>query len=259
MAKMYLYMFWIFVSAVFVALALPVRAQDTESQSLEDFTIGLAHDVVQITTGFTGASMTVFGTKPEGTLPVIVIEGPKRDVVVRRKENIAGIWLNTNAMTFKNVPTFYEHAGLLEAEDRLPDEVRRKEHLGLNYMNLVPKNRDENQIELLRFREALFQLKQTQGVFSIGSHQIENLSNRLFKTEFELPANISRGRYTVHGYLIKGNRIIARETAQFEVRQEGLAAEVFLYAQDQSFFYAIFGVLIATFLGWGATQVLRRD
>ncbi|TIP64839.1 MAG: TIGR02186 family protein, partial [Mesorhizobium sp.] len=73
-------------------------------------------DHVSITAGFSGADLTIFGSL-ENADPrvarqgrydiVVVLEGPARKVVVRRKDRVLGIWINLESETFKNVPVSY--------------------------------------------------------------------------------------------------------------------------------------------------------
>ncbi|MGO4836000.1 TIGR02186 family protein, partial [Rhizobiaceae sp. 2RAB30] len=88
-------------------------AQDTFPETIE---IGLSTDKVAITADFTGADLTIFGAldnadpliSRQGRYDVIVVlEGPARPVVVRRKDRILGMWINAESETFVNVPVSY--------------------------------------------------------------------------------------------------------------------------------------------------------
>ena len=93
------------------SMALPARAQDDARP--ETIEIGLSTDSVAITSNFAGADLTIFGALDnadplvarQGRYDVIVVlEGPARPVVVRRKNRILGMWINTESLTFVNVP-----------------------------------------------------------------------------------------------------------------------------------------------------------
>ena len=93
-----------------VAATQPLAAQDANPESIQ---IGLSTDHVVLTAGFSGADLTIFGAL-ENTDPllarqgrydvVVVLEGPARQVVVRRKDRVLGMWINTRSETFVNVP-----------------------------------------------------------------------------------------------------------------------------------------------------------
>jgi uncharacterized protein (TIGR02186 family) len=67
----------------------------------------LSSHLIAITTGFTGASVILFGaTEGRGDI-IAVVRGPEREVKVWRKGKVAGIWVNAESVTFSNVPSFY--------------------------------------------------------------------------------------------------------------------------------------------------------
>ncbi|HXM84370.1 MAG TPA: TIGR02186 family protein, partial [Stellaceae bacterium] len=67
----------------------------------------LSSHLIAITTGFTGASVVLFGATDGPGDVVIVVRGPERDMVVRHKSHFAGIWINTRQVTFSGVPSYY--------------------------------------------------------------------------------------------------------------------------------------------------------
>jgi hypothetical protein len=96
-----------FLAAAFATL-LPasVRAQQIVS--------ALSESVISINTNFKGTELTVFGAVtspsrsrfPEQDI-VVVIRGPTEAVSVHRKERVAGMWINKDALRFESVPGFY--------------------------------------------------------------------------------------------------------------------------------------------------------
>jgi len=66
----------------------------------------LSSHLIAITTGFTGASVVLFGaTEGRGDI-ITVVRGPEREMTVWRKGKVAGIWVNAEAVVFGNVPSF---------------------------------------------------------------------------------------------------------------------------------------------------------
>ena len=72
-----------------------------------------------ITSEFAGTNLTIFGaldnidtfTARQGRYDVVVVlEGPARPVVVRRKSRVFGVWINTRSETFVSVPASYSLA-----------------------------------------------------------------------------------------------------------------------------------------------------
>ena len=68
---------------------------------------------VGITSSFTGTEIIVFGAIANAREPksdedeydvVVIVEGVGSKVVARRKSNVGGIWVNTEARNFRHIP-----------------------------------------------------------------------------------------------------------------------------------------------------------
>ena len=91
---------WYFgLVALILFWAAPARA--------EALVADLTNHLIAITTGFTGASVVLFGAIDGPGDVVVVVRGPDREMTVRRKRRIAGIWVNSQEVIFANVPSFY--------------------------------------------------------------------------------------------------------------------------------------------------------
>ena len=89
------------VWVILVALAAPARA------ATDTLVADLSQHLVAITTGFAGANVLLFGAIEGKGDVVVIVRGPERPVVMRRKSRILGVWINTARMTFQRVPSFY--------------------------------------------------------------------------------------------------------------------------------------------------------
>src|SRR3954470_2339195 len=70
----------------------------------------LSSHLVAITTGFTGASVLLFGaTNGPGDI-AIVIHGPAKDIAVRRMARLGPIWVNAKSVMLHDAPTYYRMA-----------------------------------------------------------------------------------------------------------------------------------------------------
>ena len=76
----------------------------------ESLVADLTSHLIAITTGFTGASVVLFGATDGPADVVVAVRGPDRQIMVRRKSRVAGIWVNTEELIFANVPSFYAMA-----------------------------------------------------------------------------------------------------------------------------------------------------
>ncbi|TIU73272.1 MAG: TIGR02186 family protein, partial [Mesorhizobium sp.] len=57
---------------------------------------------------------------------VVVLEGPPRPVVVRRKDRVLGVWINLDSETFENVPVSYSVATTRPLQD-IADPAKYKQ------------------------------------------------------------------------------------------------------------------------------------
>ena len=93
---------------------------------------------VSVTSSFNGTEIVIFGAVDNSQQPsaesgyydvVIVVEGVPGRVVARRKNNVAGLWLNTSSATFDAVPSYYAVASTRPARrDRLGGVPRLARH-----------------------------------------------------------------------------------------------------------------------------------
>src|SRR6516162_2327558 len=88
----------------FCLAALVLLSASAHGQAL---VADLTNHLIAITTGFTGASVVLFGATDGPGDVAVVVQGPDREITVRRKRRIAGIWVNSHEVTFANVPSFY--------------------------------------------------------------------------------------------------------------------------------------------------------
>src|SRR5690348_11961628 len=70
---------------------------------------------VMITQSFTGLDLVLFGTverdaatvqRRSGYDLVVTVSGPRESFVTRRKERVAGIWVNADSRSFIEVPSY---------------------------------------------------------------------------------------------------------------------------------------------------------
>lgn len=234
----------VLVFAALLFISFPALAQ------VKNLTVDLAENHVDITTGFTGARLVLFGERKEDGDIAVVIRGPERTMVVRRKENVIGTWINRRSMKFRNVPLYYDFAvSRPEAALAKPEEL--KEHgIGLNALYFDPDTEREDPEFLQNFREALVRNKQARGLFPLKGKEVTFLSSDLFRASFYLPSNVPTGNYQVYTFLIKDGQIMERRATELRVAQVGFGARVFEFAQTRSLSYGLLCVFIAVAAGW---------
>ena len=243
---------FVLIAAV-VFIGLPVYAQDNM------LTVDLAQDYVDITTGFDGAQLSLFGVKKQGGQVAVVIKGPSKDALVRKKQSVGGIWMNSASIRFEDVPQFYDFA-LSDAEENILSEAARKEAgIGFAYLKYDPEDEKTKAEEKEVFQRALVRNRQTDGLFPLEARKIIFLSDTFFKTEFYVPPNVPTGQYVIETFLIEGQKIVDRRTTNVKVAQVGFSSVIYRFANEYSMAYALGIVLIAVLAGWLSNAVRRHN
>ena len=70
---------------------------------------------------------------------IVVLEGPPRPVVVRRKDRILGMWINIESTTFVNVPMSYSVATTRAPQDITDPKIYRQLSLGADRSTCSPR------------------------------------------------------------------------------------------------------------------------
>ena len=245
-----------FVLLAFVIMCgLTPKAYAFDSDLL---TIGLADDTVQITTGFNGSRLTIFGVKREQGDLAIVVRGPERRVTVRRKGQSLGMWRNVDDMRFRNVPSYYDFAMSGVEREIAPAILRREYGIGVDSLNFDALGRN-TEAEIRTFREALIRNKQMHGHFALEPEKITFLSDEFFRVDFDIPADVPTGRYTIMTYLFQDGRAVGERKTDLRIGQVGFSASVYRFAHNNSLMYGIAAVLMALFAGWLVNLFFRKE
>ena len=222
-------------------------------------TVDVAEERVDITTGFNGASLTVFGEASKKGKIAIVLRGPDEDVVVRKKKRVLGTWMNRHSVHYEDVPLFYDFA-LSDAEKNFLDRAgRKKEGIGFAALKFEPKGDKLDAETNKAFQQALIRNKRDIDLFPDGSKRVHFLSDSFFRTQFYLPANVSPGIYIIETFLIDDGAVMAKAVNYVNVEHVGFSATVYRFAQSFSLAYAMVIVLIAVVAGWLSNAVRRND
>jgi len=242
------------VLLVCITLVQPVLAKESV------LTVDLAESNVDISTGFDGARLALFGVKGKDGHVAVVIKGPAKDALVRKKQSVAGVWMNRDALRYKDVPQFYDYA-LSDAEGNiLNPDLRKDAGIGFEALKFSPHDSEDIKPEALKaFQQALVRNKQASGLFPIEPKDIVFLSDTFFKTEFYVPSNVPTGDFTIETFLIDGERIIDRNVTNVRVAQVGFSSAVDAFADSYSFLYAMVIVFIAVVAGWLSNAVRRNN
>ena len=241
---------------VFAFASWPAAAAQNDHAGM--LTIDLADDHVDITTGFNGARLALFGVKEHEGDIAIVIEGPDKEMVVRRKSQIFGMWMNTESVVFRHVPAYYDFALSAGEKNLAGPEILRAEGIGLDSLTFDHKGR-EKPATVETFKEALIRNKQGQGLFPLDSKDIYFLNGDFFRANFYLPADVPTGDYTIRTFLFDKGKLIGRRDVRLRVAQVGFNARLYHFAFRSGLLYGVVAVFLAVFTGWAAYMFWRKE
>lgn len=241
----------------------PVPAPNPES-----IQIGLSTDRISISSDFSGADLTIFGALDnadpqihrQGRYDVIVVlEGPSRPIVVRRKDRILGVWVNTQSQTFVNVPVSYSVATTRVLQDITDPINYRQLALGADNIYIEPLDRTVGQTTIKEFEGALRALKKTRGLYSERIGGVQFLTQSLFRATLTLAPNVPVGTHKARAFLFRNGVFIKENSAQLAILKAGFEQSVYRYAHDYSTLYGLFAVFLAVVTGWLGRLIFRRD
>ncbi len=215
----------------------------------------LATDIINIDARFTGLNILLFGTRTEGGDIVVVVRGPEKSYIVRKKEPVFGMWMNQKSVIFHNVNDFYAIAATRPLEKIKNDYLLENLDIGTDTLNF--KTDSSNGVKE-EFREALILGKEKLKLFSSEVKKITIWGETLFRTTLRFPANIPGGIYTAEIYLFSDGQLMSFQTVPIEVSKIGFEAFVSDLAHKRPLVYGGMSVIIAVVSGWLATILFRR-
>lgn len=242
-----------------LTLAGPAAAQDDPPRGI---VAALSQNRVSITADFSGSQIFVFGAikgaAPDGAKleVVLAIAGPSAPVKVRKKERVAGIWVNRDEVLVDEAPSFYAVAstGPLDEVLSYTDDLRHR--IGINH--LVRLIGAPAQIEAPEaFREAVIRLRRAEGLYVELPGIIRTVEDTLFAVDIQLPANLVEGDYTARVFLLRDRQVADVFETDIAVRKVGLERWIFALSRERPAVYGLLSIVVALLAGWGASEAFR--
>lgn len=249
----------------FLALAL-LAAQPAWAERL---VFEPSSESVEINSNFSGTTITVYGTveRDAGTVGrggeyeiAILLIGPERAVVTRRKDRVAGIWVNRDARTY-HAPSFYAVATTRPIAEMASPAVLKTAQVGLDALilpEIVPGG-----VEVLAgtvsFRDAYLRLRRREGLYAEYPGAVRRLGQNLWSVTLPIPAEVPVGDYKVRTVLFADGSPLAEHVSDFRVVKTGFEQQVADLAAYRSVIYGLISVIVSLFTGWLGGVLFRRD
>lgn len=216
----------------------------------------LVVDQIDITTGFNGATLEIYGVKDPKTDVVIVLRGPDKDMLVRKKAKTRAGWRYAQDVLFQNLPSYYRGVSSADPADILPKTVRQKYMLGLDTLTFKTEGVQSAQ-SLSLFKTAYVRTQIKEHFLARKFQAIETMGPRFFKAKFDVPHNVPVGIYIVQVFAVRGGKIVGTQWHDLYVSQVGVNAHIHGFAKSSPFFYGIVCVFLAILAGWISNRLKR--
>ena len=239
------------IAVLALAVALPAFAEPVDAD--------LWRREITIDSGFTGTDELLFGAVDRKGDLIIVVRGPDQRVVVRRKDRVAGVWMNRDKIEFDGVPAFYAVASSRPLDEIAPPSVLARLQIGLDSLRPTPLT-SRPAAEVARFRDALLKNRVRDGLYSDQTGRLEFLSDRLFRMPLHFPANVPEGTYRARFILFRNGEMVGETPRELElpVRKVGFEARIDRLARQSPAYYGFTAIIIALFAGWVAARVFDK-
>ncbi|MEO7053725.1 MAG: TIGR02186 family protein [Rhizomicrobium sp.] len=239
----------------FLLAATPASAQQLVS--------GISQDLIQITSTYRGSDIVVFGAiegQPAGEprTPrdiVVVVRGPEADITVRRRDRVAGIWINHDAAKLSGMPSYYFLASSRPLKAIAPQSALT--HYSIGLQNLQP-DAVHSHHDYEPFRQAALRHLTKDRLYTEAAGGVEFLSETLFRAHVPVPAGVTRGQYKVEVYLFRDGEVQSAQSTPLFIDQTGLERRLYNFAHNQPFGYGLAAVVMAVIMGWISSLLFRR-
>ena len=244
------------IMAWLAATAMATQAAAEEHE--EPLLIALSTQSIEIDSSFAGTSILLFGATDVAGDVVIAVRGPEEPVVVRRKRRSAGVWVNREAIAFRNVPGFYVVAASGPLEEIAPAELLDRAQLGSDRLLLEAIWFDTSG-DADEFRAALHRHRERDSLYRSELGIVEFIDERLFRTTIELPANVPTGDYLVEARLMVDGEVASARSAAFSIEKGGFSAEISAFAHEDEALYGVVAIALALVAGWLGSFAFRKS
>lgn len=225
---------------------------------------------VAVTSSFTGTEIVVFGaidnarhltSNEEQYEIVITLEGARQRLVARRKSNVTGIWVNTESVTFADVPSYYAIASTRPLDEIADPIVLRQRDIGFEQIPMQPERgwaTGLSTADLRKFKSAVIRLKRKERLYVDSEFGVRFVGRNLFRATIDLPANVPVGPLATRVFLFRNGQLIDTFESRVQLAREGIERYLYDFAFSYPMLYGIAAVMIAIGAGLAASSIFQR-
>ncbi len=212
---------------------------------------------IDIDAKFTGKELLLYGARVEAGNIVIVVRGPESRFVVRKKERVAGVWINTQNVKFGKVPQFYRIASSRKLTELEAEQLFKAMGIGSDTIEFGGKL-SSSEVNLKDFQEALIKEMQGNDLFDFEVLNLPLLEGTLFRLRIDFPAKIPEGVYTAEIYSFNEGQLQGMQSIPISAKKVGVEAFIYNAAHEYPAVYGLLAVVLAVAMGWVAGRLFRK-
>jgi len=225
---------------------------------------------IAVTSGFSGTKIVIFGAvnRPFPLAPdpsvydvIVAVEGKSEPLIVRKKSNVFGLWINLGSLRFESTPSYYTMASTRPISQIADGSVLERHQIGFEHVNMTLSRNAlgiRSRKEITQYQKAVIRLKRKAHLYQQQDHGVKFIGKSLFRSSFDLPADVPVGPLKASIYLFRDGNLLAQFTSHVELRREGLQRWLYDMAFNYPLFYGLMAVFFATIAGLTASAVFRR-
>lgn len=227
----------------------------------EELVTTIAPELISISSSYSGGSVVAFGAiQPDAgrSRPydvVVTVTGPRQSVVARRKERVAGVWLNQAGHTFQDIPSFLGIFANRPFDAIASADAPHQHRFGLARALVAETGAHENDPYLAN----LIKIRTDEKLYAEEPNGVTFLSPTAFRVDIPLPQSVITGDYRVEFKVFSNGRPLLQKVSGFRVAKVGVEEFVIRASTDYSLLYGLATTLTALMMGWMASIVFRKD
>jgi uncharacterized protein (TIGR02186 family) len=211
---------------------------------------------IAIDSGFNGTDILLFGARNDAGDIAVVIRGPEISYTVRKKEKVAGIWVNREKIELRHTRGYYSVAASRPLDEIYNDKLLNT--LGIGIDNIHWHIDAANDINTDNFVDAFVKNKKQSQLYQPTLKSVNFIGDTLFRALIHFPETIPKGIYSAEVYLFSDGALVGMQTTPLEVYKTGADAFIYDLAHHYPVLYGLLAIALALLAGWLAGAVFRK-
>ena len=230
----------------------------------------LSQHVIEITSQFSGSELLLFGAIERHALEsvqsneisvqgldydiIVVVQSEPTDLVIRKKEKVVGIWINTENQMIHGVPGYYVIGSTRPLDEFLSKEDQVRLRQGLTNLNITNEQGEDVGV----YKEALIRNMINKDLYKESSGNVTVKDEILFRATLAFPSNMPVGDYKADVYLVRDGNVIINHRTDLLVDKRGIERFIYNFAHDYPPYYGIMAIFVAISVGLFSGFVAKK-